>query len=97
MKNILIPTDFSENSHNAIRYALDYFEDIPANFFILHVSHKNHSLKNEISESFFDLSDNTQLVHNPSLLLKEEIKACQRLTRNIGHKFYPLQEDLVLV
>lgn len=36
MKNILLPTDFSENSWNAITYAINLFEDEPCMFFILH-------------------------------------------------------------
>lgn len=35
--NILIPTDFSENSWNAIRYALAFFESVPAHVYFLHV------------------------------------------------------------
>lgn len=35
--NILIPTDFSENSWNAIRYALKLFEKVPVRFYFLHV------------------------------------------------------------
>jgi len=38
MKNILIPTDFSANSWNAILYALDFFGNIPCNFYLLHVT-----------------------------------------------------------
>jgi|SRR5690554_1429545 len=97
MKNILIPTDFSENSHNAIRYALDYFADIPMNFFILHVSLKNQPFKAEVSDSFLETSSQTELVYNPASLLKEEIKSCQILTKNPFHKFYSLQEDMLLV
>ncbi|WP_339624720.1 universal stress protein [uncultured Winogradskyella sp.] len=37
MKNILLLTDFSKNSINALRYALTFFEDELCNFFILHV------------------------------------------------------------
>ena len=35
MKNILLPTDFSENAFNAIRYALQLFKEEPCNFYIL--------------------------------------------------------------
>lgn len=38
MKNILLPTDFSENSYNAIAYALHYFRDSKCNFYLLHVN-----------------------------------------------------------
>ena len=36
MKNILLPTDFSENSINAIKYALRLFENKTCTFYLLH-------------------------------------------------------------
>ena len=38
MKNILLPTDFSENSWNAIEYAVNFFKDSSCNFYLLHVT-----------------------------------------------------------
>lgn len=38
MKNILIPTDFSKNSLNAIEYALNLFKNTSCNFYLLHVT-----------------------------------------------------------
>ncbi len=38
MKNILLPTDFSENSWNAIAYALKFFKNTPCAFYLLHVN-----------------------------------------------------------
>ncbi len=38
MKNILIPTDFSENSWNAIVYGLEYFKNANCTFFLLNVA-----------------------------------------------------------
>lgn len=35
--NILLPTDFSENSRNAAHYALQLFQEIRCNFYFLHV------------------------------------------------------------
>jgi len=35
MKNILLPTDFSENSKNAINYAHELFKDTTCNFYLL--------------------------------------------------------------
>lgn len=35
--NILLPTDFSENSRNAIEYALKLFDEVPCTFHLLHV------------------------------------------------------------
>ncbi|MEM6687547.1 MAG: universal stress protein [Bacteroidota bacterium] len=37
MKNILLPTDFSQNSWNAIAYALQFLENARCNFYVLHV------------------------------------------------------------
>lgn len=42
MKNILLPTDFSENSWNAIAYALKFFEKTNCTFYLLHVSALNY-------------------------------------------------------
>ncbi|MFD0797235.1 universal stress protein [Maribacter chungangensis] len=38
MKKILIPTDFSQNSKNAIRYSLDMFKETSCHFFLLYVN-----------------------------------------------------------
>ncbi|MEN8124284.1 MAG: universal stress protein [Bacteroidota bacterium] len=37
MKNILLPTDFSDNSINAIHYAINFFRDIDCTFFLLNI------------------------------------------------------------
>lgn len=36
MKRIILPTDFSENAHNAINYAIDLFKDVTCTFYLLH-------------------------------------------------------------
>lgn len=37
MKNILLPTDFSKNSINAINYAVELYKNVTCNFYILNV------------------------------------------------------------
>lgn len=37
MKSILLPTDFSKNSENAINYAMALFKDVDCNFYLLNV------------------------------------------------------------
>lgn len=37
MKTILLPTDFSKNSINAINYALELYKNVPCVFYVLHV------------------------------------------------------------
>ncbi|MBW8242789.1 MULTISPECIES: universal stress protein [Flagellimonas] len=36
MKKIILPTDFSENAYNAIRYAVQLFNDVQTTFYLLH-------------------------------------------------------------
>lgn len=97
MKNILIPTDFSENAHNAIRYALDYFAEVPVNFYILHVSTKETPHTEEEYEGFFESDSNLKTLNNPSSLLKEEINTCRISAKNPNHNFFPLEEESSLV
>lgn len=51
MKRILIPTDFSENAMNAVRYALECFKNDTAEFYFLHTYqdevYNNHDLLEE--------------------------------------------------
>ncbi|WP_026452429.1 universal stress protein [Aequorivita capsosiphonis] len=96
MKNILIPTDFSENAHNAIRYALDYFADIPVNFYILHVSPKETSHTEEY-EGFLESDSDMQTLNNTSSQLKEEINTCRISAVNPNHNFFPIEEESNLV
>ena len=97
MKKILIPTDFSENSRNAIRYALDYFANVSVNFYILHVTNKKSLQSQEELDLIPDTIYRTAIIANPSELLREEIKICQSLSKNKNHNFFPLFEDLNLV
>ncbi|MEZ4794423.1 MAG: universal stress protein [Flavobacteriaceae bacterium] len=48
MKRILLPTDFSENSKNAIRYALELFKGVPCSFFVLNVQKPSEYLTEDI-------------------------------------------------
>ena len=38
MQRILIPTDFSDNSRNAIKYGLELFKNVKCTFYLLHVN-----------------------------------------------------------
>ncbi|WP_271393457.1 universal stress protein [Aequorivita sinensis] len=97
MKNILIPTDFSKNSHNAIRYALDYFADIPVNFYLLHVSSNEIQEPNGEVEGFTESIAEVTTLQNASSKLKSLINTCKTSKLNSQHKFYPIEDDLNLV
>ncbi|WP_103069445.1 universal stress protein [Aquimarina sediminis] len=48
MKNILLPTDFSDNSRNAMHYALDFFKNEPCTFYILNVQKASRYTTDEL-------------------------------------------------
>ena len=74
MKNILLLTDFSANSINSMRYALQLFEGHTCNFTVLHV---------EISTSY--ISDDLMLAGNQSiydsLVKKSKHKLAKLITK----------------
>ena len=51
MKKVLVPTDFSDNSIDALQYAINIFEDIPGKFYILNTftvgASRTSTLKNQ--------------------------------------------------
>ncbi|QNJ99084.1 universal stress protein [Constantimarinum furrinae] len=48
MKNILLPTDFSENSLNAIDYAMHFFMNWECNFYILNVKKMSEYISDDL-------------------------------------------------
>lgn len=50
MKKILLPTDFSQNSVNAIDYALNIYKEIPCRFYLLNVFRIPYLANEELME-----------------------------------------------
>src|SRR5690606_42065541 len=93
MKNVLLPTDFSENSWNAIKYALDFHEGIDCNFFLLHVNRLSHVALNDAP--YLPTQDvienvNTKPAKAQVKALLKRITAYKSKKRN--HKFYTLSD-----
>jgi nucleotide-binding universal stress UspA family protein len=93
MKNILIPTDFSENSWNAIEYALRFFSKSSCNFYLLHVSsiddvtgfEKPRKLSNGVTP---------EVIIKPSKkLLQETITRINKSYLNGKHRFFTLTDN----
>ncbi|WMI68086.1 universal stress protein [Mangrovimonas sp. YM274] len=59
MKNILLPTDFSENSLNSIRYAIKFYEGVSCEFFLLHVNVLRNGMANLSATELVTLQDET--------------------------------------
>lgn len=52
MKNILVPTDFSDNAWDALTYAIRMYDDIPCCFFILNTFEVNPSRFSRTTHQF---------------------------------------------
>ncbi len=88
MKNILIPTDFSENSWNAIKYALKLYKKTRCSFHILHVSNINTFVSGELPSV---PSTTLVLEKDVRVEIKSKLKALinkiDQTSLNIKHSF----------
>ena len=87
MKNVLIPTDFSDNAWNALEYAVGLFQKVSCNFYILHIGSLNQS---STKGNSFTLP----LSHDPTIQekLNRFFERVERLPQNKKHHFVALQE-----
>lgn len=83
MKNILIPTDFSENAWNAIIYGMSLFKKTHCTFHIMHVS-----------PTVLSTSGETAIVLPPEILEESLLKECKKELEELLKKIekLPLNE-----
>ncbi len=98
MKNILIPTDFSENAWNAIEYALRFFSKSTCNFYILHVDTSNVLTYNENASVFDDTTVSSVLKKSSKKLLQQTIKRINKRPQlNPNHKYFPVTDNNYII
>jgi nucleotide-binding universal stress UspA family protein len=87
MRKILIPTDFSENAMNALRYAVELFKYEHCDFFILHAyADEVYNHKTVVSREIFDTLK--EKVHRESNMALENILAeIKSISPNPRHTF----------
>ncbi|WP_242131888.1 universal stress protein [Aestuariivivens marinum] len=93
MKNILLPTDFSENSWNAIQYAIHFFSKEPCHFYLLHINRISDNLMN--GTPYLATEDVLEYVYTkPSIeKLRQVLKRISILfPSNKNHRFYALAD-----
>lgn len=92
MKNILVPTDFSENAWNALKYAQQLFKQTKCNFYLLHVSdYINYPIQTASFDSYEELQ--TEEVTIPSKKqLNDLLKLVETSFTNKNHRFFGLHE-----
>ncbi len=91
MKKILLPTDFSEISVNAIEYATHLFKDIPCKFFILNVYRIPYLANEELmDQNISQLSTMEDEMHQASKEGMEKILT--QLPENKNHVFETISD-----
>ncbi len=96
MKNILIPTDFSDNSWNAVIYALSFFKKIKCNFYFLHVSTYEEMIG---GESFYDTKDTVveKVAHSDKEQMQRLLKKIEKQPLNTKHRFFKIHEYIFFI
>lgn len=91
MKKILLPTDFSENSINAISYASQLFRGVPCKFYLLNVFKIPYLANEELMDQ-----NVVQLAALEEEMLKtskkEMKKLLKRLPKNAKHDFATISD-----
>ncbi len=97
MKNILIPTDFSENSWNAIEYALHFFSNSSCNFYFLHVNTIKDVAGFEIPQKASNGIIPGVLIKSSKKLLQETIKRINQSNLSGKHRFFTLTDNTYII
>ncbi|MFW2377181.1 MAG: universal stress protein [Cellulophaga baltica] len=89
MKQILVPTDFSENSFNALAYAVAFYKNTACTFYIMNIGALSES---GIATNGFALNNNAIDLPSKMALLEEKIQEISKNNTSKLHLFYGLQE-----
>jgi nucleotide-binding universal stress UspA family protein len=97
MKHILIPTDFSENAQNAIKYALSFFKDGDVTFYLLHVSLMAEVDEEECYYKVPEAAQNTNVTIKPFERLTSELQSIKKRSKNTRHHFFAIHEYIQFI
>ena len=97
MRKILIPTDFSANAMNAIKYALELFKYEKSEFYIMHAYQDDiYADKDLLSRNVLD--EVTQIISNDSKeRLENVLKQINEVSPNPRHTYNILSSNNMLV
>ncbi len=89
MKNILLPTDFSENSKNAVVFALEFFKGNSCNFYFLNVQKTTDFIMDDVMSGAPGSSVDEVILQDNKKQLKEFMVPFQEKYTREAYKFLP--------
>ena len=87
MRQILLLTDFSENSFQAILYAMNFFENEKVNFHILHIKDSRGLMMDDLMTSTSGENMQSALLGNSKKNLADLLERVNKLNKNVIHEF----------
>lgn len=90
MKSILLPTDFSRNSMNAIHFAMNLFKNQECNFYILNVQKASSFISDDMMAVSSSATIYTTLVDAAKKSIDNVISKVRGEFNNDKHTFYSL-------
>ena len=97
MRKILIPIDFSENSNNAIKFALELFKDSFCKFYFIH-TYQEDVYKNNTLITRENIKEVIKIAGQESQLkLKTALKKIKKLSHNLKHTYKIISANNILV
>lgn len=90
MKNILLPTDYSKNSLNAIDYALAFFKDTRTDFFILNVQKTSDYTTSDMMSTSASTNVYTAVLDDNKVKLKQMIGDLEKKYPSENFTFHSL-------
>ena len=91
-KRILLPTDFSKNSWNAISYAIELMGNVPCDFYVLHAYTPNTQITENMMASQLGLPHLEELKAASAEGLKKLSRQIAFRDENLNHKFHYISE-----
>ncbi len=90
MKNILLPTDFSKNSINAINYAVNLFEHTTCHFYIINILKASSFITDDLIGVSSSATIYNTLVDTAKKSITNIISQVKKSSKNKTHKFYSI-------
>lgn len=89
MKSILLPTDFSENSKYAIKFALKFFEGETCTFYILNSQKPSNYITADVLYGAPGSSIHDGILNDNKMELEKMIQFCKSISDGEDFKFVP--------